>query len=92
MNKKLRTLLALVLTALLAMSLSACGGGGKNDVTEGPLTTDSTVVNVERVYRVTADVPPLCALIIKKSAKKSDKGRGSGKSGASGKGRKNDNV
>lgn len=33
MNKKLRTLLALVLTALLAMSLSACGGGGKNDVT-----------------------------------------------------------
>ena len=66
--------------------------GGKNDVTEGPLTTDSTVVNGERVYRVTADVPPLCALIIKKSAKKSDKGRGSGKSGASGKGRKNDNV
>lgn len=66
--------------------------GGKNDVTEGPLTTDSAVVNGERIYRVTADVPPLCALIIKKSAKKSDKGRGSGKSGASGKGRKNDNV
>ena len=66
--------------------------GGKNDVTEGPLTTDSAVVNGERIYRVTADIPPLCALIIKKSAKKSDKGRGSGKSGASGKGRKNDNV
>ena len=66
--------------------------GGKNDVTEGPLTTDSAVVNGERIYRLTADVPPRCALISKKSAKKSDKGRGAGKSGASGKGRKNDNV